>query len=114
MKLTITHLIELIQEISMNVLYAYVNTKSKSPAELIEINPAETLVTIKRVTKDGTINISRVDSKKISAIADGLQENLPISIDTLLRNNDTMLELLLRLFLSGHRKYILIQVVCQS
>lgn len=74
----------------MNVPYTYVNTKSGSTAELIEINPAETSVTIKRVTKDGTIKISRVDSKKISAIADGLQENAPISIDDLLRNNDNV------------------------
>lgn len=90
MKLTTTHLIELIQAIPMNVPYTYVNTKSGSTAELIEINPAETSVTIKRVTKDGTIKISRVDSKKISAIADGLQENAPISIDDLLRNNDNV------------------------
>ena len=90
MKLTTTHLIELIQAIPMNVHYTYVNTKSGSTAELIEINPAETSVTIKRVTKDGTIKISRVDSKKISAIADGLQENAPISIDDLLRNNDNV------------------------
>lgn len=90
MKLTTTHLIELIQDIPMNVPYTYVNTKSGSTAELIDINPAETSVTIKRVTKDGTIKISRVDSKKISAIADGLQENVPISIDDLLRNNDNV------------------------
>lgn len=90
MKLTTTHIIELIQEIPMNVPYAYVNTKSRSTAELIEINPAETSVTIKRVTKDGIIKIFRVDSKKISAIADGLQENVPISIDDLLRNNDNV------------------------
>ena len=90
MKLTTTHLIELIQAIPMNVPYTYVNTKSGSTAELIEINPAETSVTIKRVTKDGTIKIARVDSKKISAIADGLQENAPISIDDLLRNNDNV------------------------
>ena len=90
MKLTTTHLIELIQAIPMNVPYTYINTKSGSTAELIEINPAETSVTIKRVTKDGTIKISRVDSKKISAIADGLQENAPISIDDLLRNNDNV------------------------
>lgn len=90
MKLTTTHLIELIQDIPMNVPYTYVNTKSKSTAELIEINPAETSLTIKRVTKDGITKISRVDSKKISAISDGLQENVPISIDDLLRNNDNV------------------------
>ena len=90
MNLTTTHLIELIRDIPLNVPYTYVNTKSGSTAELIAINPAETSVTIKRVTKDGTIKIARVDSKKISAIADGLQENVPISIDDLLRNNDNV------------------------
>lgn len=90
MNLTTTHLIELIRDIPLNVPYTYVNTKSGSTAELIAINPAETSVTIKRVTKDGTIKITRVDSKKISAIADGLQENVPISIDDLLRNNDNV------------------------
>lgn len=90
MKLTTTHLIELIQAIPLNVPYTYVNTKSKSTAEIISINAAETSVTIKRVTKDGIMKVSRVDSKKISSIADGLLENVPISIDDLLRNNDNV------------------------
>lgn len=90
MKLTTTHLIELIQDIPMNVPYTYVNTKSRSTAELIGISPAETAVTIKRVTKDGIVKISKVDSQKISTIADGLKENIPISIDDLLRNNDNV------------------------
>ena len=68
MKLTTTHLIELIQAIPMNVPYTYVNTKSGSTAELIDINPAETSVTIKRVTKDGIIKISRVDSKRFQLL----------------------------------------------
>ena len=90
MKLTTTHLIELIQGVPMNVPYTYVNTKSGSTAELVEIKPAENTLKIKRVTKDGVIKISSVDSKKISAIAEGLQENIPISRDNLLRNNDNI------------------------
>lgn len=90
MKLTTTHLIDLIAEVPQNVPYSYVNTKSHSIVELTDINSGDGSVSIKRTTKDDNVKLSKVNFGKIQAIADGLMENTPISIDDLLRNNDNV------------------------
>lgn len=90
MKLTTTHLIDMIAEIPQNVPYRYVNTKSQSIVELTEVNTADGSISIKRTTKDDTVKLSKVNFDKIKAISDGLIENAPISIDDLLRNNDNV------------------------
>ena len=90
MKLTATHLIDLIAEIQQNVRYSYVNTRSHSIVELIDVNSAEGSIIIKRTTKDGAVKVSKVNYDKIKVISDGLLENTPISIDDLLRNNDNV------------------------
>ena len=86
MKLTTIHLIDMIANIRKNVKYSYVNTRSHSIVELIDVNSAEGSITIKRITKDDTIKVSKVNHDKIKAISDGLLENTPISSDDLLRN----------------------------
>lgn len=90
MKLTTTHLVEMIAEIPQNVPFSYVNTKSHSIVELIEVNLGGGSVSIKRTTKNDTVKVSKVNFDKIKAISDGLLENTPISIDDLLRNNDNV------------------------
>lgn len=90
MKLTTTHLIDMIAEIPQNVPFGYVNTKSHSIVELTDVNSGDGSVSIKRTTKDDTVKLSKVNFDKIKAISDGLLENTPISIDDLLRNNDNV------------------------
>ena len=90
MKLTTTHLIDMIAEIPQNVPFGYVNTKSGSLVELTDVNAAEGSISIKRTTKEGTEKLSKVNNEKLKAISDGLMENTPISIDDLLRNNDNV------------------------
>lgn len=90
MKLTTTHLIDLIKALPYNTAFNYVNTKSKSIVEIIGIDAAAGIVSIKRTTKDGGVKESRINLAKLSAIASGLKENTPISIDDLLRNNDNV------------------------
>lgn len=90
MKLTTTHLIEMIKALPVNESFDYVNTKSRSTVVIISVDPAEGSVTIKRTTKEGSVKESRINLKKLSVIADGLKENSPISIDDLLRNNDNV------------------------
>ena len=90
MKLTATHLIDMIAEIQQNVRYSYVNSRSHSIVELIDVNSAEGSITIRRTTKDDTIKVSKINYDKIKVISDGLLENTPISIDDLLRNNDNI------------------------
>ena len=90
MKLTTTHLIDMIAEIPQNVPFGYVNPKSHSLVELTEVNPGDGSVSIKRTTKNDTVKLSKVNFGKITAISDGLLENTPISIDDLLRNNDNV------------------------
>lgn len=90
MKLTTTHLIDLIKALPFNTAFDYVNTKSRSTVEITGIDAADGVVSIKRTTKDGGVKESRINLTKLSAIADGLKENTPISIDGLLRNNDNV------------------------
>ena len=90
MKLTTTHLIELVKDIPQNVPFNYVNTKSRSIVELVDVSPSEGSITIKRTTKEDNVKVSKVDFKKLKAISDGLLENTPISIDDVLRNNDNV------------------------
>lgn len=90
MKLTTTHLIELVKGIPQNVPFNYVNTKSRSIVELVDVSPSEGSITIKRTTKEDNVKVSKVDFKKLKAISDGLLENTPISIDDVLRNNDNV------------------------
>ena len=90
MKLTTTHLIDLIKALPLNTAFDYVNTKSRSTVEITGIDAADGVVSIKRTTKDGGVKESRINLTKLSAIADGLKENTPISIDDLLRNNDNV------------------------
>lgn len=90
MKLTTTHLIDMIAELPQNVSFGYVNTKSGSLVELTDVNAAEGSISIKRTTKEGTEKLSKVNNDKLKAISDGLLENTPISIDDLLRNNDNV------------------------
>ena len=90
MKLTTTHLIDLIKAIPLNTAFDYVNTKSGSTVEITDIEAAAGVVSLKRTTKDGGVKESRINLNKLSAIADGLKENCPISIDDLLRNNDNV------------------------
>ena len=90
MKLTTTHRIDMINAIPQNRAFDYVNTKSRSTVEIIGIDAAAGAVSIKRTTKDGGVKESRINLNKLSAIADGLKENTPISIDDLLRNNDNV------------------------
>ena len=90
MKLTTTHLIDLIKTLPFHTAFDYVNTKSRSTVEITGIDAAEGVVSIKRTTKDGGIKETRINLNKLSVIADGLKENTPISIDDLLRNNDNV------------------------
>lgn len=90
MKLTTTHLIDLIKALPLNTAFDYVNTKSRSTVEITGIDAASGIVSIKRTTKDGGVKESRINMTKLSTIADGLKENTPISIDDLLRNNDNV------------------------
>ena len=90
MKLTTTHLIDLIKALPLNQAFDYVNTKSRSTVEITGIDAAAGVVSIKRTTKDGGVKESRINLTKLSTIADGLKENTPISIDDLLRNNDNV------------------------
>lgn len=90
MKLTTTHLIDLIKALPLNTAFDYVNTKSRSTVEITGIDAAAGIVSIKRTTKDGGVKESRINLTKLSTIADGLKENTPISIDDLLRNNDNV------------------------
>lgn len=90
MKLNTTHLIDMIKAIPQNRAFDYVNTKSRSTVEIIGIDATAGAVSIKRTTKDGGVKESRINLNKLSAIADGLKENTPISIDDLLRNNDNV------------------------
>ena len=90
MILTTTHLIEMVQELPLNQQFAYVNAKSKSVVEILGVNTSESLITLKRTTKDNTCKESRVNFSKLKIIAEGLVENTPISIDDLLRNNDNV------------------------
>lgn len=90
MKLTTTHLIDMIAAIPQNVPYSYVNTKSHSIVELTDVNSGDGSISIKRTTKNDTVKASKVNFNKIKAISDGLLENTPISIDDLLRNNDNI------------------------
>lgn len=90
MKLTTTHLIDLIKALPINTAFDYVNTKSRSTVEIIGIDAAAGVISIKRTTKNGGVKESRLNLNKLSAIAAGLKENNPISIDDLLRNNDNV------------------------
>ena len=90
MKLTTTHLIDLIKALPINTAFDYVNTKSRSTVEIIGIDAAAGVISIKRTTKNGGVKESRLNLNKLSAIAGGLKENNPISIDDLLRNNDNV------------------------
>ena len=90
MKLTTTHLIDMIKALPLNRAFDYVNTKSRSTVEITGIDAAGGVVSIRRKTKDGGVKESRINLNKLSAIADGLKENTPISIDDLLRNNDNV------------------------
>lgn len=90
MKLTTTHLIDLIKALPLNTAFDYVNTKSRSTVEITGIDAAAGVVSIKRTTKDGGVKESRINLNKLATIAEGLKENSPISIDDLLRNNDNV------------------------
>ena len=72
MKLTTTHLIDMIAELPQNVSFGYVNTKSGSLVELTDVNAAEGSISIKRTTKEGTEKLSKVNNDKLKAISDGL------------------------------------------
>lgn len=90
MKLTTTHLIEMIKALPVNKTFDYVNTKSRSTVVIMSVDAAAGSVSIKRTTKEGSVKESRINLNKLSVIADGLKENTPISIDDLLRNNDNV------------------------
>lgn len=90
MKLTITHLIELIKELPLNTPFNYVNPKSQSTVTISSISASEGIVSIVRTTKDGVVKKSSINLSKLTIIAAGLIENIPISIDDLLRNNDNV------------------------
>ncbi len=90
MKLTTTHLIDMIKALPQNKTFDYVNTKSRSTVTITDMDAAAGIVSIKKTTKNGGVKETRINLKKLSAIADGLKENTPISIDDLLRNNDNV------------------------
>ena len=90
MKLTTTHLIDMIKALPQNKAFDYVNTKSQSKVEITRIEAAAGIVFIRRITKEGGVKESRINMNKLSVIANGLIENTPISIDDLLRNNDNV------------------------